>query len=97
MLVEQLHQLGEVGQRAGEPVDLVDHHDVDLFVPEIGEQAVQSGAVEGGARDPAIVVAVGNEPPALVGLALDIGLAGSRWASSELNSRSRLCSVDLRV
>src|SRR5215211_4846468 len=76
MLVEDLDQLGEVRQRAGEPVDLVHDHDVDLSGPEIREQTLQGGAVEGGAREPAIVVAVGNEPPALVGLALDIGLAG---------------------
>jgi hypothetical protein len=30
MLVEQLDQLGEVGERPGEPVDLVDHDDIDL-------------------------------------------------------------------
>src|SRR5215211_7783434 len=76
MLVEDLHQLGEVGERAGEPIDLVDYDDIDPSRPEIGEQALQGGAVEGGAREPAIVVAVANEPPALVGLALDIGLAG---------------------
>jgi hypothetical protein len=35
MLVEQLDQLGEVGQRAGEPIDLVHHHDGDLSSPDI--------------------------------------------------------------
>ena len=30
MGVEQLDQLGEVGQRPGQPVDLVDNDDVDL-------------------------------------------------------------------
>src|SRR6266571_8654444 len=34
VLVEQLDQLGEVGKRSGEPVDLVDHHDVDLAGPD---------------------------------------------------------------
>ena len=29
MLVEELDQLGEVGERAGQPVDLVDDDDVD--------------------------------------------------------------------
>src|SRR6266851_5791545 len=76
MLVEQLDQLGEVRQRAGEPVDLVDHHDGDLSGPDIREQGLQGGAVEGGTREAAIVVVVGNEPPALVGLTLDVGLAG---------------------
>src|SRR6266542_6078003 len=76
MLIEQLDQLGEVRQRAGEPVDLVDHYDIDLSGPDIREQGLQGGAVEGGAREAAIIVVVGNEPPALVGLALDVGLAG---------------------
>ena len=74
--VEQLDQLGEIGQRAGEPVDLVDHHDVDLAGPDIGQELLQGRAVERGAREAAIVVVVGNEPPALMRLALDIGLAG---------------------
>ncbi len=76
MLVEQLDQLGEVGERAGEPVDLVDHHDGDLASPDISQKLLQGGAVEGGARESAIVVVVGDEPPALMGLALDVGLAG---------------------
>ena len=58
MLVEQLDQLGEVGKRAGEPVDLVDHDDVDLAGPDLGQQRLQGRAVQGGAREAAIVVAV---------------------------------------
>ncbi len=76
MLVEQLDQLGEVGQRPGQPVDLVDHDDVDLAGPDLGEQRLQGRAVERGAREGAIVIVVGDQPPALVRLALDIGLAG---------------------
>src|SRR6266508_1801872 len=41
MLVEQLDQLGEVGKRPREPVDLVDHHDGDLAGPDIGQQRLQ--------------------------------------------------------
>jgi hypothetical protein len=33
VLIKQLDQLGEIGQRAGEAVDLVDHHDGDLAGP----------------------------------------------------------------
>ena len=57
VLVEQLDQLGKVGKRAGEPVDLVDHHDVDLAGPDIGQQGLQGRAVQRGARDAAIVIA----------------------------------------
>ena len=37
--VEHLHQLGEVGERAGQAVDLVDDHDVDQPVLNVGDQA----------------------------------------------------------
>ena len=76
MLIEQLDQLGEVGERAGEPVDLVDHDGVDLAGPDIGQQFLQGRAVERGAREAAVVVVVGNQAPALMRLALDVGLAG---------------------
>src|SRR5216684_3241851 len=43
---------------------------------DISQKLLQGRAVEGGARESAIVVVVGDEPPALMGLALDVGLAG---------------------
>src|SRR3984893_4096541 len=75
-LIEQLDQLGEGGERAGEAVDLIDHHDGDLASPDIGQELLQGRAVEGGSREAAIVIAVWNQAPALMRLALDIGLAG---------------------
>ena len=55
--VEDLDDLGEVGQRAGQPVDLVDHHDVDRARGDVGEQPLQGRALHGAAGDAAIVVA----------------------------------------
>src|ERR1700730_4071144 len=75
-LIEQLDQLGEGGERAGEAVDLIDHHDGDLASPDIGQELLQGRAVEGGSREAAIVIAVWNQAPALMRLALDVGLAG---------------------
>jgi hypothetical protein len=49
MGVEQLDQLGKVGERAGQAVDLVHHHHVDLAGAHLGEQSLQSRAVERGA------------------------------------------------
>jgi hypothetical protein len=46
MLVEEVHQLGEVGQRSGQPVDLVDDNDVDLPAADIIEQFLKGWAVE---------------------------------------------------
>ena len=74
--VEHLDDLGEVAQRAGQPVDLVDHHDVDRARGDVGEQPLQGRAVHGAARDAAIVVQGRQGDPALVLLAGDERLAG---------------------
>ena len=42
-LVERFDQLGEVEQRAGQPVDLVDDDDVDLAGLDVGEQPLRAG------------------------------------------------------
>src|SRR5437764_1024386 len=76
MLVEYLHQLGKISQRSGQPVDLVDHDDVDLAAPDVGKELLQVWAVEGSTGEGAIVIAVGDQAPALVGLTLYICLAG---------------------
>jgi hypothetical protein len=57
-LVEQLDQLGEVGERAGEAINLIDHHDGDLVGPDIGQEVLQRRAVEGGSGEPTIVIAI---------------------------------------
>jgi hypothetical protein len=76
MLVEKLHQFGKISQRAGQAVDLVDDDDIDLAAADIVQQLFQRRAVEGGAGQAAIVITGPDQPPALVGLAPDIGLAG---------------------
>jgi hypothetical protein len=65
MLIEQFDQLGEVGERVGKAVDLIDHHIGDLAGPDIGQECLKGRAVGGGARKPAIIVAVQNQAPAL--------------------------------
>jgi hypothetical protein len=76
MDVEQLHQLGKIRQGAGEPIDLADDNNIHLPRPDVGEQALQIGTVEGTSGDPAIVIAIGQKPSALVQLTLYICLAG---------------------
>src|ERR1700693_4972442 len=76
MLVKQLYQLGKIGERAGQPVDLVDHDDVDLAATDMVQQLLEGWAVKGGGGQAAIVIPPAAQPPALVGLALDVGLAG---------------------
>ena len=57
MLVEELDELGEVGERAGEAVDLVDHHHVDRAGRDIRQELLQGRAVHRPAREAAVVVA----------------------------------------
>ena len=37
MTIEQLDELGEVRQRAGQAVHLVDHDDIDLACPDVSQ------------------------------------------------------------
>ena len=76
MGVEKLHQFGEVGKRAGEAVHLVDNDDIDLPAAHVIEKRLKSRPDERSPREGAIIKVIGNELPALMGLALDIGLAG---------------------
>ena len=74
--VEDRDDAGEVGQRPGQPVDLVDDHDIDAAGRHVGEQLAQAGAVHRAAGEAAVVVAAGQGGPALVLLAQDVGRAG---------------------
>src|SRR5205085_4657623 len=74
LCVEELDQPGKIGERAGQPVDLVYDHDIDAARPDIGEQALRRGSLEIAAGEPAIVIAGSYQYPALVALAADIGL-----------------------
>ena len=42
MRIEQLDQLGEVGERAGQPVDLVDDHHIDAARRDILAEAPEA-------------------------------------------------------
>src|SRR3989440_6559244 len=76
LCVEELDQPGKIGERAGQPVDLVDDHDVDPAGPDIADQILQRRSLYITAREPAIVIAGFGQYPALAALAADEGLAG---------------------
>ena len=76
LCIEDLDQPGKIGERPGQPVDLVDDDDVDPAGPDVGEQALQRRPLHVAAREPAIIVAGPGQYPALVPLAADVGLAG---------------------
>src|SRR5271166_631004 len=73
MRIEQLDQLGEVGERPRQPVDLVDDDHVDPPRPNVIEQLLERRPVHRPARKAAVVVAVPYQSPAFMSLALDIG------------------------
>ena len=58
--VEHLDQLREVHQRARQPVDLVDHDDVDQPLLDVGEELPQRRPLQGPAREAAVVVRVAD-------------------------------------
>ena len=76
MGIEQLDQLGEVGQRSREAIDLVDDDDVDLPGADIVQQSLQVRAIGRAAGISAVVIAGPDQGPAGMGLALDIGRCG---------------------
>jgi hypothetical protein len=76
VLIEHLDQPGKIHQRAGQPVDFVDHHHVNLAGLDVATEPFQRGPLQRAAREPAVVVSVGDEDPALGALARDIGFAG---------------------
>ena len=75
MGIECLDQLGEVGERAGQPIDLVDDDHVDPFRLHVNEQLLQSRPIHRPAGKAAVIVTIPNQSPTLMCLALDVGLA----------------------
>src|SRR5271166_1638493 len=99
MGVERLDQLGEVGERSGQPIDLIDDDDVDPSGLHIDEQFLQSRPIHRAAGKAAIVITVPDQPPALVSLAPDVCLfpqlleEGEVVESATIWESSRICAV----
>ena len=74
--VEHLDELREVHQRPRQPVDLVDHHDVNQPLLDVGEELLQTGPLQRAAGEAAVVVGVADQRPSLRALAGNVGLAG---------------------
>jgi hypothetical protein len=74
--VEGLDDPGEVGERAGQPVDLVDEQEVDPAALDIGQKALQRRSRHGAAGETTIVVWALDELPTLVSLAGGVGFTG---------------------
>ena len=74
MGIEQFDQLGEIGQGARQPIDLIDDNDIDPAGSNVIEELLQGRAVGGSARETAIVISTTNQYPTGMGLTADIGL-----------------------
>ena len=74
MGIERLDQLGEVGERAGQPIDLIDDDHVDPSRLHVGEQLLQGWPIHRPAGEAAVVIVISDQPPALMRLAFDVGL-----------------------
>ena len=95
--VKDLDDLGKIGERAGQPVDLVDDHGVDPPRREVGEQLLQSGPIHRRAGEPAVIISRGRHTQPSCRWLLMKASQASRCACSELNSCSSPSSDDLRV
>ena len=76
MRVEEFDQLGEVGKRPRQPVDLIDDDHVDLAGPDILQQLLERRPLHRTSRKAAVVIAFPDKLPSLMGLAFDVGLRG---------------------
>jgi hypothetical protein len=75
VLVEDLHQPGQVEQRSAQPIHLIDDHAIDRTGFDIDQQPLQRGTGEVGAGEAAIVIMLGQQGPALLALALAVGFS----------------------
>ena len=74
MGVEDIDDLGEIGERPGQAVDLVNDNDLNLASLDIGEEPLQRRPLHGAAREAAIVIHFGERDPSGMTLARDVGL-----------------------
>ena len=60
MLVEQLDEPSEVGERSGQAIDLVDDDNVDPALFDVGQQFLQGRSFHRTAGESAIVIVIAD-------------------------------------
>src|ERR1700733_14117649 len=73
MRVEQFDELGKIGQRSGQAIDLVDHDDIKLPSADIIQQSLQVGTIGRPTRISTVIISRPDQGPAGMGLTLYIG------------------------
>ena len=76
MRVQHIDDLGEIGQRSGQAVDLVNDDDLNLASLDVRQQPLQGRPFHCAAGEAAVIIHVWNRHPAGVTLARHISLAG---------------------
>src|SRR6516165_6180958 len=74
--IEDLDDLGKIGQRAGQPVDLVDDDRIDATRRDVVKQPLQRRPIHRRPGEPAIVITLRQAYPAFLLLTVDESLAG---------------------
>ena len=85
------------GERPRQPVDLVDDDHVDLVGQDIVQQLLKGRSLHRTSRKAAVVIALPDEPPSLMGVALDVGIRRLALVVEGVEVRSRPESVETRV
>ena len=76
MILLRHGSFGKIGERAGQPVDLVDDHGINPPRGDVGEQALQRRPIYRRAGKPSVVITSGQAHPTFVPLAADERFAG---------------------
>ena len=83
--------------RAGQAVDPLNHHQVDPARIDVGQQALEGGALQSAAGHAAVVVPLANRAPALMLLAGNVGCAGGVLRVQGVEDLLQPLLGDLRV
>ena len=75
MGVEDVDDLGEIRQRSGQPVNLVDDDDLNLAGRDVFQQPLEGRALHRAAGEAAVIIHVRNGDPSRMTLTDDIGVA----------------------
>ena len=74
VLLEHVHEAGEVQQGPAEAIHLIDHDAVNAAGVDVGQQPAQGWPVGVATGEAAVVVALGQAGPAGVDLAVNVRL-----------------------
>ena len=91
MGIQHIDDLGEIGERPGKAIDLVNERNLNLASLDIGEEPLQGRALYLVARELSVVVHLGKRDPSGVTLARDVGLTGFALRIERVESCSSHC------